>query len=458
MADINQVVVVNVTKTTAAVTRAGFGTPMGVHQVPVSIQPNRFALYSTVQEMIDAGFVATDNAVIWAGIVKSQNPAPQRFAIGRRGEGTAQVDTVSITAADAGTWSITIDTVVFSYVAGALDTTTTIATALQQAVNAGVPAPVDVIVSAVTASAFTITARVPGTLFVNGGIVLGGAGTGTFVNTTPNAAAEVMSTALTAINTENSTDWFILTIESREDADISAAQTFIAPLDKIAVCQSSDPDARAGTPSNIFDTIQALSPTDFNMYWHDDDREYMDAGVAGILGAADLDAAGGAITLNAKQIVGIPTDNLTTAEITNIAGDGENNSGFGGNVYVEIASRGAILYGKSAEGEFTDVETTILWTKARVGEAVFGVIATTPTKVPYDIGGINAVGGAVLGVLNTGVPIGHFTADVPPTVTLPSAADISINDKNTRVLRNVVGNAKLAGAIHKAFVQVNVSV
>lgn len=458
MAQISDIVIVTVTKTSAAITQAGFGTPMGVFQVDTGTQANRFQIYTTVQEMTDAGFSATDNAVQWATIVKSQDPAPQRFGIGRRVPGTAQVDTVSITTPDAGTWTITIDTIVFAYIADGTDTNQTIAAGLALAVSTDNPAIVDVVVGTAVGGVFTVTARVAGQAFVNGGIVVPGTGVGTFVNTVADAAAEAMATALTAINTENEKDWFILSMESRLDADITAGVTFIGPLDKIAVFQSSDPDAKAGTPSNIFDTIQALSPKDVTMLWHDDDSEYLDGGVSGILGAAQLDSAGGVITLMGKQVIGVPADDLTAAQQLAIAGDGESDAGFGGNVHVEAGGRNVILWGRSAEGEFTDVETTLLWTKARVGEAIFAVIVTNPTKVPYTIGGINSIVTAGQGVLTTGVTNGHFSPDVPPVMVGPDIADIPIQDKNTRVLRNVVGTALLAGAIHKTFVQVNVNV
>lgn len=458
MASISDVAVVTVTKTTATIDRAAFGTPIGVFQVSTGVQANRVQLYSTVQDMIDVGYTATDEAVKWATIVKSQNPAPARFAIGRRVPGTAQVDTVTITTPGVGTWSITIDSVVFSYVATASDTADTIAQALADAVSSGTPSNVDVLVSTVTSGVFTVTARVPGTAFVNGGIVVPGAGVGTFVNTVANVAAEAMATTLTAINTEDPNSWFVMTIESREDADITALQTFIGPLDKVAVAQSSSSDARDGITPNIFATIQALNPPEFTFMWHDDDREYLDAGVAAILAAADMDAAGGQITLAGKQVTGVPTDTLTTAQEINIAGDGETNAGFGGNVHVTIAGRGFIKWGRSSEGEFTDVETTLIWTKVRVAEAVFTLIATAPTKVPYTIAGINSIGTAVQGVLNTGVTNAHFSGDEPPTTTVPSIADIPVADKDARVLRNVIGKAKLAGAIHKTYVQVNVSV
>jgi len=456
MPDISTIVIVTVTKTTAAIDRAGFGTPMGVFQTTTILQPGRFQLYTSVAALTDEGHAADSEIVKWATVVKAQGVL--RFGIGRRTPGTQQVDTLELTAPGVGIFTITIDTIVFSYLAGALDTVDTIAQGLADDVAAGNPGDVDVLVSAVAAGSFTVTARVGGTAFVNGGITLGGAGAGTFVNTVADAAAEAMATALTAINAANSKDWFIATIESREDADITALQSFISAIDKIGVAQSSDADAKAGTPSNIFDTIAALNPDDLTMMWHDNDREYLDGGVAGILGAADLDAAGGVITLHGKQVTGVPVDELTDAQIISIAGDGETGDGFGGNVYVEIAGRGFIMYGKAASGEFTDVETTILWTKARVAEAVFATIATTPTKVPGTNAGILAITNPAQGVMMQGVKNGHFDGDEPPTTTGPTQAERTTADKNSRVLRDVVSLAKLAGAIHKAYIQVNISV
>lgn len=453
MADIDKVVVVTVVKTSAGISRAGFGTPLGVFQIPVAQQPNRFATYSTVQELIDIGGTTADTWVRWASIVKAQNPSPQRFAIGRRDPGTAQVDTITITTPGVGTWDVTIDTIVFAFVAGASDTAQTIAVGLKAAIDAG---DIAVNVSVPVAGVMTVTADVAGEVFVNGGITVPGGGVGTFVNTTPNGAAELMATALTAINTENSTDWYLLNIETRNDTDITAADVFITPLKKVFVGQSKDADAKAGTPVNIFDTIQALNNERTTLVWHDDDSEYLDAAWVGIAGAADLDAAGGVITMAFKQATGVPVDVLSSGEITNIAGDGESSDGFGGNVHVDIASRGVFLYGKTTGGDFFDVQTTLDWTFFRVGEAVFGLLATTPTKIPFTNFGITQVQNEVKGVLDTGVTNGHFSGDVPPTVSVPDIADVSTADKNARTLRNVIGTAVLAGAVHKTFVRVEV--
>lgn len=460
MADVSNVAVITINKTTAPLDRAAFGTPIFVTQVDVATQASRVGLYNTVKDLTDAGFAATSEAVKWATVVKAQERPPTRLAIGRRVPGTQQVDDVEITTADVGTWTITIDTIVYSYVAGASDTEETIAEGLRLAVETGNPALTDVLVpTAITTgpAAFTVTARVGGTPFVNGGIVVPGAGAGTFVNSVANAAAEAMATALTAINTENSKDWFVMTTESREDADISALQTFISPLDKIGIAQSSDSDALGGTTPNIFDTISALNPVDFGMFWHDDDREYLDAGVAALVAAAQMDNQDGQITLNGKQIVGVPTDDLTATQINNIAGDLESSTGFGGNVYVPIGGRGFLAPGRAPSGEFIDIEMTNIWMKSRLSEDVFGVIATTPTKIPGTNAGIGIIAGQALKRANIGIRNGHFDGDFEPELSFPTTADRSDSDKANRVLRNVIVRVRYSGAIHKAFLEVRVN-
>ncbi len=451
MGQIDNIVNVTVTKQSASVTRAGFGTPMGVFQVPVATQANRFALYGSVQEMTDAGFLPADRAVTWATAIFSQDISPNVLAIGRREEGTAQVDDVEVTVADAGTWTIILDGVTYSYVAGAGDTEQIIAVGLADAINSGVPEAAAVVASVPVLAAFTLTAKVPGEPFSNGGIFPPGSGAATNVPNVPNAAAEDMLTALTAINTENTKDWYGLNIETRNDADITAAAAFLSTLKKVGIFQSKDPDALTSTPANIFDVIALTQNKRVALVWHDDDNEYLDGAWLGRVLAADLDAENGAITWYGKQIVGVPADDLTDGEITSL-------ESYNGNSNTIIGGRSFTQEGTSAEGEFMDVQTTIDWTEFRTQEAVFGRIATTATKIPGTNAGIGSIVNEVLGVLNSGVGIGHYTSDFPPTVTAPNSSQRTEADRNARILRDVVGQAKLAGAIHSTIIQVNVTV
>jgi len=450
MAQIDNIVNVTVTKTSASVSRAGFGTPMGLFQIGVATPPDLFQLYGSPSEMLDAGYLVTDRAYLWASTVFSQDISPNQIAIGKRGDGTAQVDEITITTADPGTWILTLNGIFYSHVGGAGDEQA-IAVGLADAINNGVPTEEPITASTPIAGVFTITSDIPGEGFLNSGLTLPGGGAGTTTEPVLNVPAEDMVTALAGIDVNNAEAWYLLNIETRNDADITAIAAYIAARNKVAVFQSKDSDAPAGVASNIFDTIAQLNNKRVALMWHDDDTEFVDGAWTGRVAAADLDAVGGAITWQGKQLIGVPTDNLTTGEVANILS-------YNGNTYTEIGGRGFVQNGTSAEGEFMDVQTTIDWTQARVQEAVFARIATTPTKVPYTNAGIGSIGNEVLGVLSTGVGIGHFSADQLPTVSVPTSSEVSEADKNARVLRNVLGTAKLAGAIHSTIVQVNVEV
>lgn len=447
MAQIDNIVNVTVTKTSASVSRAGFGTPLGIFQLDGGVPEDVFQLYSELSEMSDVGILPGSRAYEWASAVFSQTPRPNQLAIGKRGSGTAQEDDVVITTADPGTWTLTINSIVYSFIGGAGDEQA-IAVGLADAVSNGLD---NLDATVPIAGAFKVVANVAGEPFVNGGIVEPGSGVGTFAADVVSGPAEDYIVVLVGIDLLNEADWYFLNIETRNDTDIEAVAAYIAARSKVAVFQSNSPLALAGSTPNIFNDIALLNNKRVAIVWHDDDGEYLDGAWTGRVAAADLDAENGAITWQAKQLVGVPTDALSSGQVANVIA-------FNGNTYTEIGGRGFIQNGTSAEGEFMDVQTTIDWTQARTQEAVFGRIATTPTKVPFTNAGIASIANEVLGVLSTGVGIGHFTSDTPPTVSAPNSSDVSEADKNARVLRNVIGEAKLAGAIHSTIIQVNVTV
>jgi len=460
---IERIVNVTVTKTSAAVSRQGFGTPLGVHQVADTIQANRFQTYSSQQELIDAGFATDSSAVEWAGVIKSQNPAPVQFAIGRRVPGTPKTYDVTITAPDVGSWVFNVADAAASYskdygvVVTALDTNETIAEKIRTQVEQDEFAIITVPAGPIAVATFKTTAGISGVDYTLT-LTPAGAGTGTTVIDDANVNPEALATCLTAINSENAKDWFLFTIDTRTDADLTAAASFASSnrFLKMFVGQTKSDDMRTGTTPNIGDTLGALSYTNVVLMWHGADLSYLDAAMTGVAAAADLDAENGAITWANKQLVGVATSDLQTGDINNVVAQN-------GNVYVEIASRGVTLDGKSVEGEFADVETTMAWAKARVQEAVFSVIATTPTKIPYEDDGIAALQAASQGVMRAGVKIRHFSGDDPayPRTRVPTAAEVRANlpaDVTSRVLRNVISEAKISGAIHSTVQSVLISV
>ena len=463
MAKIDHFVRVTVSKTSASVTQQGFGLPLGLFQVSTSIVPNRYAVFSSPSELIDAGATVDDPVYQWALTVQGQEVSPVQFAVGRRdlfngvSDGAKQVDTVTITTAEVGLWSIDVDGVVFSYTATASDTEITIAQGLMDAIiaydadiNSG-GTSVTVPGGTLVAATFDVTAWVAGESFVNGGIVVPGAGAGTFANMTANAATEDITTALNAVVAEND-DWYGLTVEARQDTDILAANTWVASQLKVFVAQSDDPDVLTTAGGDIGNQLGATNNKRTQLMWHRKPKEFADGAMIGRALAAQLDEPNGQITWRAKQLQVITPNPLNTSQLTNL----EANSA---DTYTTTKGRGVVWLGQSVEGEFMDVQTTIDWTQSRMGEALFRVLATTPTKVPFDNAGIGVLKSEGLGVMNAGVANGHFLGDDPtfPRVTVPNSTDVPAADRNARILRGYLAEAVIQGAIHQVIVQVNLA-
>lgn len=460
MANVDHFVQVTVSKTSASVTRQGFSTPLGVFQVDASIIPTRYASYTSTSEMTVAGFATTDPAFLWAQTVFGQERSPISLAIGRRLDGDAQVDTVTIATADSGLWQVVIDGVTYDHTGGTGDEQA-IAEGLRDAIVASEASTssdgnaVVVQSGALPGGAFTVTAWVAGEPFVNGGIVVPGSGSGTFLNTTASQtvfdkSGENLTATLDAIIVEND-EWYGLTVESRQSTDILLANTWVAGQTKVFVASSSGQDVLGTSGTDLASNLAATNNKRTQHMWYHRPKDFADGAMIGRAMAFDLDAAGGAGTWAAKQLQVIVTSPLTSAELANLEANGSD-------AHVFTKGRGVVWTGKSVEGEFMDIQTTLDWAQSRIGEDVFAAIATTPTKVPYDDSGIATIKAQVLGVLKLGVTNGHFTADNPlfPRVTVPRSVNVSTADKNSRTLRNVLGEAILAGAIHNVIVQVNV--
>lgn len=255
---------------------------------------------------------------------------------------------------------------------------------------------------------------------------------------------------LVAMEVEDSTGWYFVNAEVRDDVNLTALAAAIEARKKVGVWQTSSAALLAGTGGNIGEVLRLAAYKRSFLLYHDDDTEYLDAGMTAIAAAADLDAPRGQITWALKQISGVPTDALTLAQETFVKAENAN-------LHVEVGGRGVTTNGTSSEGEFMDVQTTLDWLFFRTQERVFAALATTSTKVPFTNEGIALVVGEVQAVMNLGVANGHLSGDVLPVVTAPDIADIQPADKTARLLQTVQGTGVLAGAIHKAKVNIKVT-
>ena len=126
------------------------------------------------------------------------------------------------------------------------------------------------------------------------------------------------------------------------------------------------------------------------------------------------------------------------------------------NYYIRVADRNITLDGKVGSGEWIDIIRLRDWLVSEIQSAVYGYIAANP-KVPYTDAGITGIQNQIEGVLRRaqamgGIDVDQFdddgNVDRGYIVHVPRAASISKTDKRNRILKTIVFEARLTGAIH----------
>jgi len=421
---IDNIVNVQISRDTASVSRAGFGTPliMGINKgfTPLS------KVYTNYNDVL-LDFNASDKEALAANAVFSQTITVKQLLIGRR----ATSDTVMITvdnAVDNITYSCTINGTVFSVNSGGSATPTTIATALFTAINLG-------------SEPVTASDNLDGTY----DLVADVASTPYSVKVDANqsiayTASDTMANDLANLSIENNT-WYGLVLTSRVAQDQLDAAAYIETQKKIFIAGSADADIADTTDAADSTTVAAvfksLSYARSAVFYHPPAaNEYIEAAVFGVILPLDP----GSYTAALKDLVGITKNDITATQRTNILAKNAN-------MYSEVGGVGITEFGTVGEGEYIDIIILVDWLDARITEGVFSLLTRLP-KVPYTDGGIAGIEAEITKVLQLGQALGGIATDPQFTVTVPLASEVSQGDKAARVLNGVSFVATLTGAIH----------
>ena len=153
-----------------------------------------------------------------------------------------------------------------------------------------------------------------------------------------------------------------------------------------------------------------------------------------------------------KRLAGITADRLAEGEY--IAASGKNCTTF------EMFKSFALTQGgKTAAGEWIDVIRFRDWLHNEMQADVAFALINGDGKIPYTDEGITILANAMQKSLQLGVRRGGIAPEeldendkIVPSYTIkkPKAAQISPNNKASRVLNDLGGSARLAGAIHVA--------
>lgn len=424
----------SITVESRAPVQAGFGTPLllGYHTAWLD---RRVKEYAQADEMLDDGFTTSSPLYLAAKIVKSQNPSPDTFKIGRRVTALTQVVVLTpLKTTEGFKYKGTVGGAAFSYTVLAGATTTTVAAGIAGVINALAVGTTAVPVVGV----ITCTAATPGNVVQFD-----------FSDTAPSDLRVKDGTVdattddeLPAINNEDA-DWYgLAVVDSSSKATALNVAAWIETQRKVAIVQSADWDVLdASATDDTFSDLVDSSYARTGGIWHRaiGGNEWLAAGWL----AGQLTQTPGSATAAFKEVKGVKTDKLLTSEEAAITLPTKR-----GSHYTNTGGLSITFEGKSASGEYLDTTRFIDWVYARMRERVLGLLANN-LKIPYTDAGVDIIRGAIMAVLQQGISAGGFASDPAPTVTAPKVRDVAPADRIGRILPDVEWTAQLAGAIHR---------
>lgn len=431
MPAISEIVNVNISRETAAVSRASFGVMMHLSLTRVFDSGETWREYTAAADLLTDGFKATDTAYLAANALFSQPISPEKIIIGQR----ASEDTVTLTptVANSTAYTVTINGTAFSFTSDASATAAEIVTGLIAAVNGG---------------AEPVTATGTTTLILNPDVAA------TYYSVT--SSANLPITTITADNTfaqdiaairVTNDDWYVVTSHSHVEADVNELAAAVESLKKLYAYSTSDAAVLTTSTTDIMSDLSGFNyDRTFGIYDAESDTTFPECGWVGRVLPTDP----GAATWAFKTITGVDQDNLTTTQSTNVRGKN-------GNTYETIGGVEVTRDGKVASGEYIDVMIFCDWLESRMEERIYSRFVNLD-KIPYTDAGLAIIETEIRAQLQEGIDAGGLAADPAPTVTVPRVSTVSSATKATRIAPTITFTGTLAGAVHKTTITGKVSV
>jgi hypothetical protein len=440
MGNLSDIVSISITKDSAKITQAGFGIPLILSPRPVWAE--RVREYTDTDGMITDGFVAGTPEYAAASALFSQNPRPPKILVGRLANKPTQRWAVTPIVANADTYKLTVvDTAGVEHPVSFVSDGTATATEI----IAGLKTAIDALGLALTTTDqgtfLRVVANVAGTffgLYVDNIDKLGIAQD----HADPGSAAD-----LDAIKLENDTFYGVLGL-ANSAAEIAAIAAWTETNKRFFLAASQDSAIATTVLAGATDIAATLRTAAYDrtavLYY---ERNHLFADAAWDGRCLPLDP--GSETWKFKTLAGIPASKLTATHRANIKAKNAN-------WYEAVAGVNMTAEGTMASGQFIDIVRGTDWLEADMSTGVFGALVK-PNKTPYTDGGIATIEAEVRASLQRGVNQG-LLAEGSTSVTVPKVANVSSNDKATRVLRNLKFGSTFQGAIHSAQIAGNISV
>lgn len=412
--------------------QAGFETPLFL--AAHSVFAERTRRYSSATAAASDGFAEGSPVFEYLSRVFAGTYAPSNVVIGRKTLDDVDITLTSASVVEDEVFSIpvkadgTSSTLTYTVIGTELDVDA-IATAI-----AGLAGWATLGLSAsATGSVITVTATTATSWSV------GVSGSNYDV---ANNSVETITTALTAVDNEDS-NYYFMSEDSHITANQDAMADYASTVDKFFVYSTSDSSAlSSGNTTNIGYLMQQKSYEGaVGWYSATADKEYLEGAIIGQWAGVQP----GVTTLQLKTLTGVTVDNITESQKAAL-------QGYNLNYYVTTYGNNVTQNGGVTGSDFfADTIRFKHWLKARVGEEVFTVMkreSDLGRKVEMSSVGFAKIRQAIDGVLQLAIRRGAALADPVPVIRIPTRDEISEADRAARFLPDVVFEITSSGAVN----------
>lgn len=426
---LDQIFDLTISSSTQTPSRPGFGVALLMaSEVPAGFGPNLVREFGGIDEVIAAGFVASNEARQICNVYFGQNPRPSKIKIAKRSNKPTRklTATVKTPVAIGNVYTLEFDSgLQITYTA-----VDALAATVGTALSALVTAPSG-FTSAQAAGVLTLTAIVvgdsPSVKVVQGDIDL------QETTVDPGITAD-----LDAVQAEDG-DWYGLLIDIEGKATTTAAAAWAEAAEKLYGYETFD--ANSTDPVATTDTLSSLTTLNyshsFGCYSHRQTNARFPAAMMGRLFPYDPGTENWAF----KSLTGVPAQKLSTAHFNTI--DAKR-----GNVYVKVQGAFMTWQGKT-HSTWIDQVRAVDYAQATILIDLYEVFLNA-LKVPFtDFGGdilYSALSGSLSRMQSTGLldPTREFS------IIIPKAASLTPVQRASRVWPNITFTAYISGAVNKA--------
>ncbi len=447
MGNLSNYVTVTISRASAGLTRAGFGTLLILTPNTSGWGAARTRTYLNMASVEDDWAADTFE---WraANAAFAQNPAPKKIKMGRLALAPTLVYTIVVNAVRSSyTYQMYVTT-------PAVDRTLVEFTSDSSATNDEICTGIVAALEAVVGTNF-VAAVVPGTGDTDTMTVTADAAGGWFALEVANPADLGVAmthadpgyaTDLAAIKLAD-TDFYAIYNGFNSNAVATAIATWTETAKKFFMMDSNETRGitTAATSSDTFDDLKTAARDRTATFYHHRPDQMAGAALCGKV----LPVTPGSETWADKPLSGVDPTELTDTHRSNL--ESKNANG-----YEAVGSAGLTFFGKTASGEWIDKIRFLDWFENTAATRIFNVKRASD-KIPMTNPGIAKIEAELRATCKEGERAGGIKPGW--TVVTPDADDpdqVTDNDRTTRTLNNVFANIQLQGAIHIVNVRANV--